>query len=443
MSKYISHGTYGCVMRPNTPCSKSAGPDSNMVSKLFRINKEAISEHKMHKQVHDIDPQGVFTLKLHEMCKVSPHIYSELNKCTNWSQVEKQRDKIGQIVYEYGGTSLPIAARTVEPAILFRQFKSLFKGLIILQNRNWAHLDIKPDNIVYNSDTKKMTMIDFGLTSRMTDVYTKKNNYLHEYIYPYYPPEFKIVLPHSSHMFLVSFEAIMDWQRWRTVLASVGRLDDWDKKAKHFHGQIVKMPPPGLFIAEKVDMYSLGIAMLEAIVVSCSVFKFDKDLLGKLVDLIGGMTAPNSTERFTPREAYVAFKKIWVKEVITSPKRSNPVPVVLEHVASPKPKPKTKSVVVSKSIKEKQPCPEGKVRNPATGRCITKKAKGSKKPCPEGKVRNPLTGRCITKASSKKPCPEGKVRNPLTGRCKASKKHACPKGKVRNPVTGRCKKIIL
>jgi hypothetical protein len=46
-------------------------------------------------------------------------------------------------------------------------------------------------------------------------------------------------------------------------------------------------------------------------------------------------------------------------------------------------------------------CPEGKVRNPATGRCI--KAKIPKAPaapkelkeCPEGKVRNPATGRCI------------------------------------------------
>ena len=49
------------------------------------------------------------------------------------------------------------------------------------------------------------------------------------------------------------------------------------------------------------------------------------------------------------------------------------------------------------------------------------------KECPEGKVRNPKTGRCIKsenlmkvinhKEHVYKECPEGKVRNPKTGRC--------------------------
>jgi hypothetical protein len=61
-----------------------------------------------------------------------------------------------------------------------------------------------------------------------------------------------------------------------------------------------------------------------------------------------------------------------------------------------KPKTAKAKVVVKKS------CPEGKVRNPETGRCIliknAKVAKAKavvKKSCPEGKVRNPETGRCI------------------------------------------------
>jgi hypothetical protein len=45
------------------------------------------------------------------------------------------------------------------------------------------------------------------------------------------------------------------------------------------------------------------------------------------------------------------------------------------------------------TTKKSKDCPEGKVRNPKTGRCITLK---TVKPCPEGKVRNPKTNRCIT-----------------------------------------------
>ncbi len=77
-------------------------------------------------------------------------------------------------------------------------------------------------------------------------------------------------------------------------------------------------------------------------------------------------------------------------------------------------------------------CPEGKVRNPDTGRCVK-----VKKECSEGKVRNPDTGRCV---KVKKECSEGKVRNPDTGRCVKVKKE-CPEGKVRNPNTGRCVKV--
>lgn len=43
-------------------------------------------------------------------------------------------------------------------------------------------------------------------------------------------------------------------------------------------------------------------------------------------------------------------------------------------------------------VKPKTKCPEGKIRNPNTGRCI--KIKFEKK-CPDGKVRNPLTRGCV------------------------------------------------
>ena len=45
-----------------------------------------------------------------------------------------------------------------------------------------------------------------------------------------------------------------------------------------------------------------------------------------------------------------------------------------------------------------RPCPEGKVRNPATGRCVNAQSlnpDARQRPCPEGKIRNPATGRCI------------------------------------------------
>jgi nucleoid DNA-binding protein len=103
-------------------------------------------------------------------------------------------------------------------------------------------------------------------------------------------------------------------------------------------------------------------------------------------------------------------------------------PKIIHRSKSPiKPKTAKAKAVVKKS------CPEGKVRNPETGRCIliknAKIAKAKivvKKSCPEGKVRNPETGRCIL------------IKNAKVAKAKAVVKKSCPEGKVRNPETGRC-----
>ncbi|MDO5481277.1 MAG: hypothetical protein Q4F60_02960, partial [Candidatus Saccharibacteria bacterium] len=67
--------------------------------------------------------------------------------------------------------------------------------------------------------------------------------------------------------------------------------------------------------------------------------------------------------------------------------------------------------------------------------------------CPEGKYRNPLTGRCKSYETAKTTtCPEGKYKNPLTGRCKSYETNVptatpCKEGYERNPETNRCRKI--
>ena len=89
-----------------------------------------------------------------------------------------------------------------------------------------------------------------------------------------------------------------------------------------------------------------------------------------------------------------------IKEPIPDPEPEperpiSPVLDMLDDVSPPiKRKIKTKSIKIPKGTKE---CPEGKIRNPATGRCIKVKIP---KECKEGKVRNPATGRCV-KANSK------------------------------------------
>jgi hypothetical protein len=88
-----------------------------------------------------------------------------------------------------------------------------------------------------------------------------------------------------------------------------------------------------------------------------------------------------------------------ISKSIPRPRSESPINKPVKPKVAKPAKPKAAKATVKKS------CPEGKVRNPETGRCIliknakAAKAKAAKavvkKSCPEGKVRNPETGRCI------------------------------------------------
>jgi len=98
--------------------------------------------------------------------------------------------------------------------------------------------------------------------------------------------------------------------------------------------------------------------------------------------------------------------------------------------------------------------PKAVVAKRAPKAVVAKKVPGASKPCPPGKERNPATGRCkkldgasaapTQKKPKDKPAkPKDKPAKPKDKPAKPKDKPAkpeCPPGKVRNPATGRCKK---
>lgn len=96
-------------------------------------------------------------------------------------------------------------------------------------------------------------------------------------------------------------------------------------------------------------------------------------------------------------------------------------------------------------------CPDGKYRNPDTGRCRTlEETINALAACEEGYERNPTTNRCRKIASgsstSLTPCKEGQERNPATNRCRSiasaiAELLPCDEGYERNPATNRCRKV--
>jgi hypothetical protein len=96
------------------------------------------------------------------------------------------------------------------------------------------------------------------------------------------------------------------------------------------------------------------------------------------------------------------------------------------------------------------PCPEGKYRNPATGRCKNiETASAELADCDPGEYRSTETNRCrkvSLATASLVACDVGQERNPTTNRCRKIQSSSddvkpCKDGYERNEETNRCRKI--
>lgn len=50
----------------------------------------------------------------------------------------------------------------------------LISTLVYIHSQNICHRDIKPDNILYDRQNKKITIIDFGISKKIVERDTKK-----------------------------------------------------------------------------------------------------------------------------------------------------------------------------------------------------------------------------------------------------------------------------
>lgn len=410
---YTNNGTYGCVFRPAVPCR--TGNTANLVSKVFKNPHKdyAREEIELHNHVvHQIDPQGNFTVRLVESCKipVNQFPFGEIKKCKNFTFVERGAKELDQIVYEYGGVDLKMGARLYSFEEMFSALGPVFSGLVTLKDKRYVHLDIKPDNLVYNSDTKKLALIDFGLATKVNKLYVPGNLYIFRHPYPYYPPEFSLAAN--------QIEGVDKYNPKTNVAYLLTYINALYRKNKTPELALLKtrtMDTHAVLDPKKVDVYMLGATILELLHM-CVAHKTTDMSKGRrffaaVFTLIGKMTA-GSINRITPEDAYKEWKSI--RTVSPSPV-SPPKPSPIRFRKRPSPEKPTRV------------CPSGYVLNPVTNRCNKVKVVE----CPPGKIKNPVTKRC--KANG---CPTGKELNPATNRCIK----ACSPSQERNPVTKRCKK---
>lgn len=410
--KYLKNGTYGCVFRPAVGCDKQT--NNSNVSKLFESKEEMKKEQKKHSNINkNIDPTNIFTLKLKEHCLIDTSSFQskEIGKCEN---LRERKAKNPQLVYEYGGHDLKMATGLFDFQQIFIAANSIFKGLVIMEKKHYSHIDIKPDNIVYNNDTNKLSLIDFGIARIVeNDFYKEKNKLLFDHMYPYYPPEFGMLsnfydfgrehmlkkmrgrnLDHyNSSEFFRSIQHVVSVttknNELKLLLKSFQHNHDNDMGELYMFFEYALSKPDMETVlndfVNRIDVYMFGTTLMEVLDMCIGSKKTTiKDENSKfyidVIKLLHNMVHISPVMRYTPQQALSEYNRI-----LQLGKGTSPVNLETKDVSKPKHVPKKKD----------PKCREDQEINPLTQNC--------RKVCLEGQIRNAISGRCVKQKNTKVP----------------------------------------
>lgn len=202
--EYVGEGSYGCVMVP--PISEKVfilheyipytNRNNRDIGKIYiKGERDFKEELQILKVINKIDPNSEFTTKLKGAFKITGkclHYNKSILECLNKKIKQMHLRPFYEIILSNGGVKLSSKTPYTIPFHKFLQyFNKLLNGMLKLQHHGIVHRDIKPGNMLIND--KQLSLIDFGLSCPVDDVYYPSSqalNILSYKNYRFYPPEF-------------------------------------------------------------------------------------------------------------------------------------------------------------------------------------------------------------------------------------------------------------
>lgn len=476
MSKVIGEGTYGCVHKPSLKCTneneinkKNKTPLSydNKVSKILTklAAKKEIAEYK---KVSKADKKDEFYLGKPKSCHLDitdPSNLEAIEKCRIGADALKNLESYDLIVMGDGGDNLEthtqkmrewskseMSTENCEKFLL--EVLRLFAGLKRFAENDLIHYDLKPQNIVYNERTNRLNFIDFGLMQSKTKTIKKCNQSKHNWAFFHWSYPWEIELLNKR-----DFEYVK--QLPERQYNAINR--DLNKKDGYYYNHILNFAYYSFDSSDKVEYNTTFTDYLrnyQTTVTDDTIMLKYEDFLEKSVstiDLFGvgmalnhwlsvakkhlderhnnylsyffkGLISSRLLGRDTVDSALETYEQFLINSRLLEKYEKeikNHIVVDKELFPSPSPEPKVNVLKLDKKFRpdpefvnaDPVPCPEGKTRNPTTGRCVKNKTH-KVVDCPEGKTRNPTTGRCVKNKTAKAvECPDSKEINQKTGRC--------------------------
>lgn len=315
----IGEGNYGCVFKPHVKCYNASPTIKNSVGKIFPDKQDFEEEKKKHMMLQRrVDPRHEFLVPIYKTCYVEDFVASDqVANCGILSSSARRhlRKPLPQIIYKYAGIDLSKLMSIKIPRqdlfkTMFNKMKQILIGLKKIHDHGYIHQDMKPSNLMWDARSQKIYIIDFGILVEKTRVFDNVNKFVLTYDYPYYPPEFKLLIYHKTFQqfyrkFMTNFHFDIRVAGKSVDIIAIMKehfqvpIED-DLRAAFEHQT---------YDPSKVDLYALGVVVL-LLYVWAGLHKTKKPRYPRVAEFIKGLMHFDARQRFSFHEAIQAHEAV-------------------------------------------------------------------------------------------------------------------------------------
>ena len=488
----VGEGTYGCVHKPPMKCKHQDNiNDPSIASKLMK-DLDAKKEMKEFELIQHADANNYFHLGKPSICKADSTLSNKqaIVKCTKNNFKPDLVSQYSLLLIKYGGLDLEkYGAKLKEMTMnvsnrrnvehFWMDISRIIFSLKVMNDKRIVHHDLKHQNIVYNPETGRANLIDFGLMTTKSKIQnaSNKSKYGFGMLHWSFPVEIELLNKNKfdsifqdinitrnpfqnknkhrdkkEEYFTNILHHIQTHHKYffNCIIQSKPGSEDYKSEMKShitsFLQMLIMLEPTEYneFVnkcIDTIDVYGTGIGLLYVLYRSKRFLSVD--FFNDLKTLFLSMVHQNVFLRISPNDLITQYEHILLKNGLLEKYNmrfenhmlveGRPIMVNLTQ--------DIKNVVnsdLSMTPKEQEAflktiviqCPEGKELNPTTKRCVNEckpgYARNDKFLC--RKVSQKQQSKTKKKAKSAKKCPEGKEMNPKTGRCNKT----CKRGYVRD-----------
>lgn len=252
-------------------------------------------------------------LEEYEMIKKINEIDLDYNYHLPLFQNDDKKSWSGETIYinfQHGGVDLSkMDYKKIDINIFFKSLQNIFYGMKDMNEKNFYHLDLKPDNIVFDENTSKMNIIDFGMSMFNPNEPSKqKSQFLEVCVqntYILWPFEV-ILFQNSTDIFEKKLQKYLEMANYFNWYSSWTKDRSWPTKMRKNLISISKDD-----IIPKIDVYTMGLTIFYIL------YKFymaeillEQNFEKQLLLLASKMTDPSTNDRISSKEAYEEYVEI-------------------------------------------------------------------------------------------------------------------------------------